>query len=146
MPQQRQQSGGPPRVYQKQAYALPPFRHPIPLIRIVAAPEIDGRDVFVVQQMSQHRRGEDRAGGVRFERLVVRQFQHRGLSVLHDPELHRDRLAGQRPNAQAEDAPLRGGADRRGVEAGEGFGFLPAFGVDGFEGGDRRVQPIPPIG
>src|SRR6185312_15623184 len=115
------------------ADALPSLAGPTLFVGIVAAPEVDLAHVLLIQQPPQHQRRQHRAGGIRFERLVVRQLQYSSGAIFHDPKLCRGRLTVDAVKSEPQYPRLGGFAHKAGVEPRERLRLLPASGIDMLE-------------
>src|SRR6185312_8741128 len=87
-------------------------------------------------------RRQHRAGGIRFERLVVRQLQYSSGAVFHDPKLCRGRLIVDAVESEPQYPRLGGFAHKAGVEPRERLRLLPASGIDMLERIDAAVEAV----
>ena len=130
-----------PGSSQHQAAALPALRDPVPLVRIVAAAEVEFPRALG-QQAAHHPGGEHSAGRVLPRGLVMGQLQHRCDAALHRPILGGQRHAAAAQYAEAQHAGRRRFGRHRSVEARMGFRLLPAEGMHRLVGGERPRQPV----
>ena len=131
------------RVGRRDPPSLAPPRQPKPLVRVVAAPEIDLVRAVLLENPFDHVHRQQRAERQLVEPAVVRELVDHGASPPHDPELGGGRHAVDMIDAHAQGTEPGREPDQFRHELRERLGRFPARRVDGLIIGYRGVDPAP---